>query len=425
MAAQVEALTSATGLISLLDEEERELQYYGLVQLNAVADRFWVEISDAISRIEILYEDETFPHRQLAALVASKIYFHLGEFDDALAFAMGSGELFRLTETSAYVQMVVNHAVDKYIELRSGDEGAAIDPRLVAVVERMFERCFAAGEYVQVVGVAIETRRLDVLERALVSGDTQSLLAYVQRECIDLIRSIRVQAEVQELLFRVHMQYEAPDYEAVCLCLSKLNNPQRTAEILGALAADAGEDKALAAYQIAFELEANATQEFTKAVAAELAAGDGAGKSAAGRLTAILRGDETRKLHLDFLFRNNKTDVAILNRTCKLLDSRLSLLHNGMTFANAFMHAGTTVDNFLRDNLEWLARATSWAKFTATAALGVIHYGQLKHGFSLLQPYLPEDGTSSSPFSEGGAFFALGLIHAGHGSERVTSYLQD
>ncbi|KAJ1850568.1 proteasome regulatory particle base subunit, partial [Coemansia sp. RSA 2703] len=73
----------------------------------------------------------------------------------------------------------------------------------------------------------------------------------------------------------------------------------------------------------------------------------------------------------------------------------------------------------------WLSRASSWAKFTATAALGVIHNGQIKHGFDLLQPYLPLDNTSSSPFSEGGAFFALGLIHACHGTEKVTSYLQD
>lgn len=26
-----------------------------------------------------------------------------------------------------------------------------------------------------------------------------------------------------------------------------------------------------------------------------------------------------------------------------------------------------------RNNLEWLGRATNWAKFTATASLGVIH----------------------------------------------------
>lgn len=34
---------------------------------------------------------------------------------------------------------------------------------------------------------------------------------------------------------------------------------------------------------------------------------------------------------------------------------------------------GTTVDAFLRENLEWLSRATNWAKFSATAGLGVIH----------------------------------------------------
>jgi hypothetical protein len=37
------------------------------------------------------------------------------------------------------------------------------------------------------------------------------------------------------------------------------------------------------------------------------------------------------------------------------------------------MHCGTTSDQFLRDNLDWLAKATNWAKFTATASLGVIH----------------------------------------------------
>ncbi|KAJ2160761.1 proteasome regulatory particle base subunit [Coemansia sp. RSA 552] len=417
-------LTSATGLISLLDESERELQYYGLTQLNAVVDQFWAEISDAISRIEILYEDEGFQHRQLAALVAAKIYFHLGEFNDALTFALGAGELFDLADTSSFVHTVVNHAIDEYIRLRASEQ--PVDQRLEAVVERMFERCFATKDYVQVVGIAIETRRLDLLERALHLGDTRSLLTYVQNDCVDLIHSIQVQEQVQELLFKVHMEFDTPDYEAVCLSLSKLNNPKKTAEILGMLAADQDQNKVLSAYQIAFDLDANATQEFTKAVVAEFATeGGDEGTSPVDRIKGILQGDEALRLHLEFLFRNNKTDMNILNRTCKLLDSRQSLAHNATTLANAFMHAGTTVDNFLRDNLEWLSRASSWSKFSATAALGVIHRGQIKHGFNLLRPYLPEDKTSASPFSEGGAFFALGLIHACHGSERVIAYLQD
>ena len=31
-------------------------------------------------------------------------------------------------------------------------------------------------------------------------------------------------------------------------------------------------------------------------------------------------------------------------------------------------------DISLRENLDWLKRASNWAKFTATASLGVIHY---------------------------------------------------
>ncbi|KAI8318872.1 26S proteasome regulatory complex, non-ATPase subcomplex, Rpn2/Psmd1 subunit [Martensiomyces pterosporus] len=435
MAGAADTLTSANGLISLLDEDERELQFYGLTQLNEVTERFWAEISDAISKIEVLYEDESFEHRKLAALVASKIYFHLGDFDDALAFALGAGDLFDLSDNSSYVQTVVNHAIDKYIGSRassSTEESTAADARLVAIVERMIERCFASKDYGQVIGIAIEARRLDVLERALVSGDTKHLLDYVQKSCIDYIGSIHVQSQVQELLVKVHMQFESPDYEAICLSLSKLNNPNATADILQSLIEDGAEDKILSAYQIAFDLDANATQEFTNAVVAALSSAAGTSAEAADEkgspvstIKAILSGEEALRLRLEFLFRNNKTDLNILNRTCKLMDSRSSLAHNAVTLANAYMHAGTTIDTFLRDNLEWLSRASSWSKFSATAALGVIHQGQIKHGFSLLQPYLPEEGISSSPFSEGGAFFALGLIHACHGSEKIIGYLQN
>lgn len=55
------------------------------------------------------------------------------------------------------------------------------------------------------------------------------------------------------------------------------------------------------------------------------------------------------------------------------VDARISVCHSATIAANALMHAGTTVDTFLRDNLDWLARATNWAKFGATASLGVIH----------------------------------------------------
>lgn len=93
---------------------------------------------------------------------------------------------------------------------------------------------------------------------------------------------------------------------------------------------------------------------------------------------------------------------------------------------NAFANAGTTSDLFLRENLDWLAKASNWSKFSATAALGVIHKGNLSQGMDILQPYLPKvDGSSTSFYSEGGSLFALGLVHANHGSAEVLSYLKD
>lgn len=92
------------------------------------------------------------------------------------------------------------------------------------------------------------------------------------------------------------------------------------------------------------------------------------------------------------------------------------------------MHAGTTFDGFLRDNLEWLALATNWAKFSATAALGVIHKGYFQEGMNILGPYLPQQDTESqiagAVYSEGGALYALGLINAG-GNGDTAVYLSE
>ena len=76
--------------------------------------------------------------------------------------------------------------------------------------------------------------------------------------------------------------------------------------------------------------------------------------------------------------RSNKTDTLILTNMKKAVEQRNSLCHSAIVLAHAIMSAGTTADSFLRDNLEWLSRATNWAKFSATATLGVIHRGHTK-----------------------------------------------
>lgn len=138
------------------------------------------------------------------------------------------------------------------------------------------------------------------------------------------------------------------------------------------------------------------------------------------RVRTILDGSETIRLNLEFLYRNNHTDLRILNKVRDSLEGRNSIFHTAVTFCNAFMNQGTTNDKFFRDNLEWLGKAVNWSKFSATAALGVIHRGNLSQSKKLLEPYLPRPSSlGGSIFSQGGALYAYGLIYANHGTEAL------
>lgn len=138
------------------------------------------------------------------------------------------------------------------------------------------------------------------------------------------------------------------------------------------------------------------------------------------RIRKILNGSETIKLNLEFLYRNNHTDLSILNKVRDSLEGRNSIFHTAVTFCNAFMNQGTTNDKFFRDNLEWLGKAVNWSKFSATAALGVIHKGNLSQCRKLLEPYLPRaTSLGGSIFSQGGALYAYGLIYANHGADAL------
>jgi hypothetical protein len=67
------AVSSAAGLLALLDEPSDELKHHALSHLNNLVHDYWFQISGALGSLEALYEDEDFSHRQLAALVASKV----------------------------------------------------------------------------------------------------------------------------------------------------------------------------------------------------------------------------------------------------------------------------------------------------------------------------------------------------------------
>ncbi|KAI9807917.1 MAG: hypothetical protein M1825_005223 [Sarcosagium campestre] len=578
-------LTSAVGLVGFLSEPDPELRVYALKWLNDDIDLFWTEIADSVGQIEALYEDESFPERQLAALVVAKVYYHLQEYNESMIFALGAGKLFDLDRNGEFEETIIAKCVDTYIALKSSQDLASLPGQsaanqqlqqlstsfpqatdgvastsasmtspttpfsqstlpsksllsrqgtsesfdtavpngdagpfnshpapggtqrdllksLQSVIDQLFEKCYQEGRYRQVVGIAIEARNLDVLRKTLLranedereysssSDETrpeisfigQELIEYVLDICMSIIQERTLRNEILKLILELLNDIVSPDYFAIAKCVVYLGQDALASQILRQLVENGDSRSTATAYQIAFDLYDNSTQEFlakvrdglpaleepseatpkvgskdaedgeeeegkgaketdklltdeqdeasgsnetTKVLAEKSEALTDEQRKVYGSIDTILRGTKTIELNLEFLYRNNHTDMGQLNKVKDSLEARNSIFHTAVTFANAFMNSGTTSDVFFHNNLEWLGKAVNWSKFTATAALGVIHRGNLGQGKKLLEPYLPRDSVvAGSVYSQGGSLYALGLIYANHGT-RVLDYLRD
>ncbi|OAQ77725.1 26S proteasome regulatory subunit Rpn2 [Purpureocillium lilacinum] len=540
-------LVSATGVLAFLADEEPELKVFALQTLNDDIDTVWTEVAGALSQIEALYEDDTFPERQLAALVLAKVYYHLQAYNDSMVYALAAGDLFKLDAPGEFEETIISKCVDQYIAVTASkhakpqasknadlpeltttfsnaSDGAVMSPTtpfsqttlppksllsrasidntifdatfqpltkqgrsasiaqlpdsateasLQRVIERLFDSCLKQGRYRQVVGIAVEAKNLDILRRVIkrasedekraktksqdAPGPAEELMEYSLGICMDIVQERGFRTEILRLILDLLNDIPNPDYFAIARCVVYLNSDEEASRMLRTLV-DNGDRTSIAnAYQIAFDLYDNGTQEFLGKVLDSLPSGkqlekaeeevtEDSNKTTSEdapllenqqeapeealpegvakvyrNIRSILDGSKTIRLNREFLYRNNHTDLSILNKVRDSLEGRNSIFHTAVTFCNAFMNQGTTNDKFFRDNLDWLGKAVNWSKFTATAALGVIHRGNLSQSRKLLEPYLPRAGGlgSGSIFSQGGALYAYGLIHANHGADAL------
>lgn len=55
-------------------------------------------------------------------------------------------------------------------ELPEDEEKKIVDPRLEGIVNKMFQRCLGDHKYKQAIGIALETRRLDIFEKTILES---------------------------------------------------------------------------------------------------------------------------------------------------------------------------------------------------------------------------------------------------------------
>merc|ERR1712226_1839567 len=287
---------------------------------------FWPEISDKIDLIEVLYENKNFANRELAALLVSKLYFQLGDLDESLNYALCADDKFDISESSEYIETIAFKCIDAYTEFRQkkemeelngngnnskkdsmsdalnipkSDQSLSCDRRMEKLVERMLYQSLSDGKLCEAAGIAIETRRYDILEDAIKG-----------------LSSVKISKQMSN-----------PNYINVCSCLVHLNDATMVAEILKTLCESDDQSNKLVGFQIAFDLYENSTQGFIKRITSMLAPSETAKQEdsdidlspkdkksieAAKKLTEILQGDVTIDHHLQFLIRNNNSDIQIL-----------------------------------------------------------------------------------------------------------------
>lgn len=56
---------------------------------------------------EALCEDETFPERELAALVTAKVYYNLQAYNESMVFALGAGKSLNLDNGGEFEETII------------------------------------------------------------------------------------------------------------------------------------------------------------------------------------------------------------------------------------------------------------------------------------------------------------------------------
>ena len=419
------SLTSAAPLLVLLNEKDNNIKSYALQSINEVIDAEWSEVSNYISNIEALSDETTFEGHKMAALVASKVYYNLGEYNLAVRFALAAEDCFDINEKSQYVETIVSKSIEMYIQQQTRnnveeDTNIQIEPKLTSIFERMLDKCVSASEFKLALGIALEGYRLDIVERILesrIAEDTETnslkLLNYVLTTTSTTISNSTFRTKILKSLFKLILSMKNIDYFTASKVVVNLNELEYAVELFESLKAN---DCKSISYQIAFDLVSSGSQGLLTSLMKDLNS-----KGFDPVLLNILSGLTTCDYYNTFLHQNKNIDIGLLNKTKSSLDGKFSLFHTGVSVANGFMHAGTTDNSFIKANLPWLGKAQNWAKFTATASLGVIHKGNLTEGQKVMGPYLP-GSRASSRYIKGGSLYGLGLLNAGFGAN-ILSYL--
>ncbi|KNH07119.1 proteasome regulatory non-ATP-ase subunit 2 [Perkinsela sp. CCAP 1560/4] len=417
---------SIGGLFELLKSNSPfSVKNFALENIIKQADSCWFDMSTEKDQLVTIVTDEKSPPKtkNLAALALAKTYFNFGEFEKCIEYVLQALPVFNHTSKDQFTVTVVSRLIQSYVSSRSS-EGIQELPNIETFVEQLFESwnvTCASRSLSDLIGLALEMKRIDLLKRvlethALLKGDEVFLhechhfaREYVSEKCF---RTKVIQA-ISEL-------YKNPTESKLAMplltCLIYIGDSDNISNwIIFLLCSDSSLDRLLAV-QLSIEVFESSPGWFVDKTLEKIVHEfeDKLQKVDHSLLQTIkqaLNGELTTSLHAKFLFSQNNFKIASLLKTKKSVEGKNLILHNALIIANSLIYCGTTIDEFLRTNISWVAKASHWGKFTAVASLGGIYKGSISACMKVLSSYIPRSG-QKCPYQGGGSLLALGLASA-------------
>ena len=295
----VPTAATASGWIALLQEEDVALRRLALEKLLDCVDVLWSEVAEALPDLEAMAEEgdgiggagSGDNLSQLAAAVASRVFFHLQEPTQALRLALMAGPQYfnpltadyddnnvtRMSPaSSAYVQRLVAAALDAYVAAANQEEDeeqeqttlggadAATERtttmnqeatlaaphqqlpthQLQVMVDRLLETSCKAGNHAHALGMALEARQVHKVQYVLEqSGYDLKLLQHAIHLATHVVSSKSFRNETLAILAQCLQQHYAINRETtttetaphLVLVYQLLHQPSMAAQVLTTL----------------------------------------------------------------------------------------------------------------------------------------------------------------------------------------------
>ena len=404
-----------------------------LEKINLLIDDHWPEISDHLRLFKDYYEKNAIEGKQkLLALILSKLYYNLEDYTEAVEWALKSEDSFDIKEKSLYVNTILKKMLDKYIEVRKynffhRDKAKPIDKRINAIIENVFNNCLKNNRLYQALGFCVESYDLDRLTKAIESSkDVLNNINFVYEISQNYVVNKEYNGVLVDHILKLLIRHAKKEYMEITSCQFLLNNTDALASTLLNILKE--EDPSIA-YQIAFDLYDNQNPSYLRLLTRTIRTINLEKKlnleDKIENLDKILSGEISRQIILKTLKKCNHFDLKAQEELMKSVEKGGSIENLGVILTNSFSNSHTGNDEFIKKNMTFVSKATNWARFVATASLGVINMGNTKDSRTIMQEYLPGGSKSRSKYCVGGAYYAIGLMNAGTNDPEIMAFFNE